>query len=225
MVDDARMKDPQRSHVSAKWYGPVHFRIQRESLCLRAYPFDYLAALLLGVRRSLSGDIPVRRWFCLILLALVLTLPAPSDLAAGARDDRPVAPDFTLPTRSGTVSLRDFRGRVVLVDFWASWCIPCRQSFPWMSSMLDRYSAQDLVIVAINLDKTREAADTFLEKFPAPSVVAFDPAGKTAEAFHVEAMPSSFIVSRIGRIVDSHAGFEQAKARTVEDQIKEALSK
>jgi cytochrome c biogenesis protein CcmG, thiol:disulfide interchange protein DsbE len=160
-----------------------------------------------------------------ILLSLFLTLPAPSDFAASARDDRAVAPEFTLPTSSGTVSLGDFRGKVVLVDFWASWCVPCRQSFPWMSSMLDRYSAQGLVIVAINLDKKREAADAFLQEFSTPFVVAFDPAGKTAEAFHVEAMPSSFIVSRTGRIVDSHAGFEQAKARAVEDNIKEALSK
>jgi cytochrome c biogenesis protein CcmG, thiol:disulfide interchange protein DsbE len=158
-----------------------------------------------------------------ILLSLLLTLPAPTGFAASSR--QAVAPDFTLPTSSGTVSLRDFSGKVVLVDFWASWCVPCRQSFPWMSSMLDRYSAQGLVIVAINLDKKREAADAFLEKFSTPFVVAFDPAGKTAEAFHVEAMPSSFIVSRTGRIVDSHVGFEQAKAATVEDQIKEALSK
>jgi cytochrome c biogenesis protein CcmG, thiol:disulfide interchange protein DsbE len=219
------MKDPQRSHVSAKWYGPVHFRIQRERPCLRASPFDRLAALLLHMRPTLSSEISVRRWFSLILLSLLLTLPAPSDLVAVMRDDRPVAPDFTLPVRSGTVSLRDFRGKVVLVDFWASWCVPCRQSFPWMSSMVDRYSEQGLVIVAINLDKKREAADTFLENFPAHFVVAFDPAGKTAEAFHVGAMPSSFIVSRTGRIVYSHAGFEQAKARTVEDQIKEVLSK
>jgi Peroxiredoxin len=166
-----------------------------------------------------------RRWFSFILLFLFLTLPVPSDLAAGARNDLAVAPDFTLPDSSGTVSLRDFRGKVVLVDFWASWCVPCRQSFPWMSSMLDRYSAQGLVIVAINLDKKRETAETFLEAFPAPFVVAFDPAGRTAETFHVEAMPSSFIVSRDGRIVYSHSGFQQAKASIVEDRIKEALSK
>ena len=159
-----------------------------------------------------------------ILLFLFLTLAAPSDFAASARD-RSVPPDFTLPASSGNVSLRDFRGKVVLVDFWASWCVPCRQSFLWMSGLVDRYSEQGLVIVAINLDKKREAADAFLEKFSTPFVVAFDPAGKTAEAFHVEAMPSSFIVSRAGRIIDSHAGFEQAKAHLVEDQIKEELSK
>ena len=166
----------------------------------------------------------MRRWFLFSLLLSFLLLRVPVDFAA-SRPDRAAAPDFMLPTGSSTVSLHDLRGKVVLVDFWASWCVPCRQSFPWMSSMLDRYSTQGLVIVAINLDKKREAADAFLQTFPAPFVVAFDPAGKTAEAFHVEAMPSSFIVSRTGGIVYLHAGFEQAKARTVEDQIKEALSK
>jgi cytochrome c biogenesis protein CcmG/thiol:disulfide interchange protein DsbE len=167
----------------------------------------------------------VRRWVSFTLLSLFLTLAAPATFAAGTRQEPAAAPDFTLPASSGSVSLRDFRGKVVFVDFWASWCMPCRQSFPWMGIMLDRYSEQGLVIVAINLDKEREAADTFLERYPAPFLVAFDPAGKTAEAFHVEVMPSSFIVSRTGRIVYSHAGFEHAKARAVEDQIKEELSK
>lgn len=167
----------------------------------------------------------MQRRFSFLLLFVVLTLPSLSDFAAGTRGDRSSAPDFTLPTASGTVSLHDLRGKVVLVDFWASWCVPCRQSFPWMSTMLDRYSEQGLVIVAINLDKKREAADAFLGAFPGPFVVAFDPAGKTAEAFHVEAMPSSFLVSRAGRIVEMHAGFQQATANAVEDRIKEALSK
>ncbi|HSY48776.1 MAG TPA: TlpA disulfide reductase family protein [Thermoanaerobaculia bacterium] len=161
------------------------------------------------------------------LLLILLTLRSPIDFAEGARDGRPLAPDFTLPTSatsSGTVSLHDFRGKVVYVDFWASWCVPCRQSFPWMSGMSDRYSAQGLVVVSVNLDKKRDAVDEFLQRFPATFLVALDPSGKTAEAFHVAAMPSSFIVSRTGRIIYTHAGFEQAKAQTIETQIKEALS-
>jgi cytochrome c biogenesis protein CcmG/thiol:disulfide interchange protein DsbE len=165
----------------------------------------------------------MRRRFSSNGLFLFLTLMVvPGFAAQPAR----TAPDFTLPARSGTASLHDFRGKVVLVDFWASWCIPCRQSFPWMESLRERYAAQGLEIVAINLDKKREAAAAFLETFPATSFsVLFDPAGKTAEAFHVEGMPSSFIVSRTGTILYSHIGFAQAKAQEVEDQIKEALSR
>src|ERR1051325_706536 len=92
-----------------------------------------------------------------------------------------VAPSFDLPTKNGTVSLDSLRGKVVLVDFWASWCGPCRQSFPWMSKLYETYSQKGFVIVAVNLDKKQEQANDFLAEFSPPFIVAFDPAGKTAE--------------------------------------------
>ena len=146
-------------------------------------------------------------------------LIASTSLGASIR----TAPDFTLPTSSGTVSLHNFRGKVVYVDFWASWCGPCRQSFPWMSTLFDRYADKDLVIVAVNLDKTRDAANAFLALYPAPFTVAFDPDGKTAGEFGVNAMPSSFIVNRTGAIVYVHQGFQESKANAIEARIKEAL--
>jgi thiol-disulfide isomerase/thioredoxin len=158
-----------------------------------------------------------------ILLLLALAI-APSGLAK-SRERLTQAPDFSLPGNSGTVSLRAFRGKVVLIDFWASWCVPCRQSFPWMASMMNRYGAQGLAIVAVNLDKKRDGADRFLENFPAPFPVAFDPSGRTADGFRVEAMPSSFLVSRTGEIIHIYAGFDAGRAQVVEEQIKEALSK
>jgi cytochrome c biogenesis protein CcmG, thiol:disulfide interchange protein DsbE len=135
------------------------------------------------------------------------------------------APDFTLSTSSGTVSLYDLRGKVVYVDFWASWCGPCRQSFPWMTTMFERYGSKDLVIVAVNLDKTREAANAFLAMYPAPFTIAFDPDGRIAEGFGVSAMPSSFIINRTGAIVYAHEGFQESKVNAIEARIKEALGK
>ncbi|MGZ4809746.1 MAG: TlpA family protein disulfide reductase [Thermoanaerobaculia bacterium] len=159
-----------------------------------------------------------------LFLSSTTVLAAPISFAARAHEDR-IAPDFTLPTDKSTLSLSELRGKVVYVDFWASWCGPCRQSFPWMSSMSEKYAADGLVVVAINLDKDHDAATLFVEKYPVPFPVLFDPAGKTAEEFRVQAMPSSFIVSRAGRIVYAHEGFEQSKAQSLEDRIKEALSK
>jgi peroxiredoxin len=158
-------------------------------------------------------------------ILLLLTLAITPCSFAKSRERLTQAPGFSLPGNSGTVSLRDFRGKVVLVDFWASWCVPCRQSFPWMTSMMNRYGAQGLAIVAVNLDKKRDTADRFLESFPAPFPVAFDPSGKTAEEFRVEAMPSSFLISRTGEIIHIYAGFDSGHAQAVEEQIKEALSK
>lgn len=133
--------------------------------------------------------------------------------------------DFNLPARSGTVSLDSLHGKVVLVDFWASWCAPCRQSFPWMADLYSRYSSKGLVIVAINLDKKRELADVFLEDFDAPFIIAFDPSGKTAETFNVQAMPSSYLVSPTGTVLYSHPGFDPKKTGEMENLIKEACSK
>jgi thiol-disulfide isomerase/thioredoxin len=139
--------------------------------------------------------------------------------------DPPLAASFELPTRTGTVALAALRTKVVLVDFWASWCAPCRQSFPWLSTMSERYAENGLVVVAINLDKDRDLAQAFLRQLSPPFIVAFDPAGKTAEAFAVTAMPSSFLVSRTGRLVYSHPGFDLRDAGTIEKQIQEELSK
>jgi thiol-disulfide isomerase/thioredoxin len=161
-----------------------------------------------------------RRLSFLAILLLAASLCAERAPAAG-RDPRP-APGFSLPTRSGVVHSDSLRGRVVLVDFWASWCGPCRASFPWLRSLHERYAPRGLTIVAINLDKDRDAAEAFLEKYPAPFLVGFDPAGKTAEAFRVSAMPSTFLISRAGSLLHSHTGFDPRKAGALEAMIEEA---
>jgi len=166
-----------------------------------------------------------RRCAALLLLLLSLAVPARSRTARGASPDPPLAASFELPTRTGSVTLDGLRTKVVLVDFWASWCVPCRQSFPWLSTMSQRYGENGLVVVAINLDKDRDLAQKFLRQFSPPFIVAFDPEGKTAEAFNVTAMPSSFLVSRSGRVVYSHAGFDLRDADTIEKQIKEEIGK
>lgn len=155
-------------------------------------------------------------------LAAGIALPAP---AAGRGSAAPASPAFELPTRDGTVSLAALRGKVVLVDFWASWCVPCRQSFPWLAEVSRRYAAHDLVVVAIDLDKSREAADSFLRELEPPFVVAFDPAAGSAEAFGVEAMPSSFLLDRDGKLIYTHAGFRARDTAAFESHIQEATAK
>lgn len=171
---------------------------------------------------------PIRSRLCsraLLLLAICLALPswpaAARDVAARPR----LAADFSLPTTSGQVALHELRGKVVLVDFWASWCAPCRQSFPWLSTISARYAAHDFVVVAVNLDKRRDLAEKFLREFTPRFAVAFDPAGKSAEAYAVAAMPSSFLVGREGQLLYSHAGFDLADAESIEKKIQEAIAR
>jgi thiol-disulfide isomerase/thioredoxin len=159
-----------------------------------------------------------------VLLLVAVVIPV---FALPVMASTPVhAPNFELPTREGaTVSLDSLAAKVVVVDFWASWCEPCRKSFPWLAELHQRYSGKGLVIVAINLDKKREPAESFLSEYPAPFLVAFDPAGVTAEKFHVKAMPTSFVLDGSHRIVLTHPGFDPKKTDTIETLIREACEK
>jgi len=157
------------------------------------------------------------------LLWIALAAPALAKSPERGAPTPPPAPAFTLPTRDGTVSSDSLRGKVVLVDFWASWCGPCRQSFPWLKSVHDRFAGKGFEIVAINLDKDRRAADEFLGKYPAPFTVAFDPSGGTAKSFRVWGLPSGFLVDPAGGILYSYAGFNPKDASRIEARIEQAI--
>src|SRR4249919_1638262 len=113
-------------------------------------------------RPGMNGGGMTKRWAIALALTLVAA-PAP----ARAPKPQPTAPTFTLPASHGEVTLASLRGKAVLVDFWASWCGPCRQSFPWMNDLQRRYGARGLAIVAVNLDKDHELANAFLHEVPA----------------------------------------------------------
>jgi thiol-disulfide isomerase/thioredoxin len=165
----------------------------------------------------------MKRLFVTSGLVFFLALPVLAKKTPDTGTGPIPAPGFDLPGRAARVSLETLRGRVVYVDFWASWCEPCRRSFPWMTGLHNRYAAKGLVIVAINLDKDRDAADAFLAQYPAPFLVAFDPAGKTAEAFHVPAMPTSYLIDSAGMIQHTQAGFDPKETEGIETLIKAAL--
>lgn len=115
------------------------------------------------------------------------------------------------------------KGNVVYIDFWASWCIPCRQSFPWMNNLKTTYQEQGFSIISINLDHSRDLANEFLAQVPANFSVIFDPKGKIARAYKLKGMPSSFIVDRAGNIVSAHVGFNQQKKLRYQQEIETLL--
>jgi thiol-disulfide isomerase/thioredoxin len=120
--------------------------------------------------------------------------------------------------------LGNVEGDVVWVDFWASWCVPCRRSFPWMNRMHERYAGQGLQIIGINVDKERELAEEFLSETPARFGLRYDPAGEIAAQFGVQAMPSSFLMDRSGNVIATHYGFRMEDADEYEASIVEALA-
>jgi thiol-disulfide isomerase/thioredoxin len=115
------------------------------------------------------------------------------------------------------------RGDVVWLDFWASWCVPCRHSFPWMNAMQKKYGPLGLTIVAVNLDSERADADRFLAATPAAFKLQFDPDGALAKRYEVEAMPSSYVIDRTGRVIERHLGFKQSREAEYEASIRVAL--
>lgn len=115
-------------------------------------------------------------------------------------------------------------GRVVYLDFWASWCAPCRQSFPWMEMMKNAYEAQGLEIVAVNLDADRADADKFLKILHPTFSVRFDPTGKLAESYKVQGMPSSVLIDRHGVVRFTHVGFKTIDGPAYEAQVRELLA-
>ncbi|MDH4275817.1 MAG: TlpA family protein disulfide reductase [Gammaproteobacteria bacterium] len=133
------------------------------------------------------------------------------------------APDFKLAGQNGAVNLNLLRGKVVYVDFWASWCGPCRKSFPWLNQMSSRYGKKGLIVVGINLDKERALADGFLKETPAQFTIAFDPTGGTADAYQVKGMPSSFLIDKKGNIIYKHQGFRDQDTAALEKKIKAAV--
>jgi len=133
------------------------------------------------------------------------------------------APAFELPTDAKPVSLNGLKGKVVYLDFWASWCTPCRKSFPWMEKMQSRYKDEGLVVVAVNLDKSKDKADEFLKQFHSSFTIAFDPEGKTAERYKVMGMPSSYLIDRNGQLHASHIGFRESDTDELESKIRNLL--
>jgi thiol-disulfide isomerase/thioredoxin len=122
------------------------------------------------------------------------------------------------------LDLQAYRGKIVWVDFWASWCTPCRRSFPWLNEIMSRYSDQGFVIVGVNVDKERALADEFLRETPARFPIAYDPEGSMAEKYEVLGMPSSFLIDREGNVISSHIGFRRDEQEDYEAAIIKALS-
>lgn len=159
-----------------------------------------------------------RQSLALCFLMLLSTILFSPSIFAGE------APAFQLPTGKGDISLDKLQGKVVYLDFWASWCSPCRKSFPWMNAMQSKYKDKGLVVVAVNLDKSKDKADEFLNEFDRSFVVAFDPEGKTAENYKVMGMPSSYLIDRNGQIHLSHIGFRQSDTDKLENTIRALLA-
>jgi len=123
-----------------------------------------------------------------------------------------------------TLDLEPYRGKVVVVDFWASWCKPCRQSIPWLNEMRTRYGSEGLVVIGVNVDAKQGDASRFLREVPADFDIVYDPGGQLAEHYHVTGMPASFVYDRSGHLAEQHLGFRDADRAPYEAAIQKLLA-
>ncbi len=145
---------------------------------------------------------------------------APVQLKAGTPAP-PLAGDAL--NGSARLDLASYRGRPVVVNFWASWCGPCRRSFPWMNELQQKYGARGFTIVGVNVDKRRPDAVRFLQQTPATFSIVYDEAGKTPEAYAVKGMPSSYLIDAAGKVVAVESGFRDEQKAVFEERIRALL--
>jgi len=115
--------------------------------------------------------------------------------------------------------LAQYENKVVYLDFWASWCGPCRKSFPWLNEMQAKYQDKGLVIIGINLDRDIKNAYSFLNAFPTNFRLYADPKGLLATHYKVVGMPSSYIFSGNGELVEKEVGFKKNEQKVYEARI------
>ncbi|MCX6895533.1 MAG: TlpA disulfide reductase family protein [Verrucomicrobia bacterium] len=148
------------------------------------HPKNFLAALALAVGLLAAGIFP----------------------AAAAVQVGDAFPDLATFSLEGKLPA-DCAGKIVIVDFWASWCKPCKMSFPALNELQARYAAQGVVIIAINEDEKRADMEAFLKKLPATFTVVRDAEQKLVRHIKVNTMPSSFVIDRTGKVRFAHSGF------------------
>ena len=156
--------------------------------------------------------------FISILCALVVSFPA-----FALKKSQP-APAFSLKaiqnySTAKPLKLSDFRGKVVYVDFWASWCGPCRQSLPFLNDLRNTHKDKGFEVIAINLDEDTALAKKFLEKYSVDYPIVVDPSGKIAEKYELKGMPNAFLLDRKGNISDIHIGFKKKDKKKIEEKV------
>lgn len=122
------------------------------------------------------------------------------------------------------LDLAAYRGKVVVIDFWASWCQPCRQSFPWLNALQAKYGPQGLVVIGVNVDREQQDAARFLADYPAQFQILYDAEGALAAKYDVPGMPSSYVFGRDGRLITKHIGFRNAAREEREAELQKLLS-
>lgn len=160
----------------------------------------------------------MRKTLSTLIAAAVVTFPALAGELSG------VAPDFTLQSRSGgQVSLSELRGNVVMINFWATWCGPCREEMPHLEALHQRYSNLGFTLLGVNVEEDSRLSDRFLAETPVSFDILFDPENGVSELYDVIAMPSTVLVDREGNMRYIHHGYKAGYENEYQSQVRSLL--
>lgn len=135
-----------------------------------------------------------------------------------------IAPDFTLKSNHGdNLRLSEHRGEVILLNFWASWCGPCRQEMPLLNAINERYSKLGFSVIGVNVDKDSSLADKLLKDIPVAFPVLYDNLSQVSGSYDVSAMPTTVLIDRDGNMRYIHKGYKSGLEQTYEQQIRELV--
>ena len=139
-------------------------------------------------------------------------------------NERAISCPATLGMEKIPLDLQQYRGKVIYLDFWATWCPPCKKSMPFLNSLRNELLDQGFEIVAISVDEDSDAAWNFLKQYPVDYAIAMDPSGLCPEQYDVKAMPSAYFIDRQGIIRFIHLGFRERDEKEVRQRVLELLA-
>lgn len=159
-----------------------------------------------------------------INLLLMMCLASAFSFSSYAQNLEGAAPDFTLKSNQGSnMRLEDQRGNVVMMNFWASWCGPCRQEMPLMDAIFKKYEKFGFTILAVNVDEDSADADRFLDDVPVSFPVLYDNESRISEMYNVDAMPTTIMIDRDGNKRFLHRGYKAGYEMDYEKQVKQLI--
>jgi len=154
-----------------------------------------------------------------VILLLAVVIPPLS-----AAELRGKAPDFTLKSQSGkNIRLSEYRGQVVLLNFWASWCGPCRQEMPLLEAMYKKYGKLGFTILGVNVEQDTSKAKSYLRDIKVSFPILFDTTNTASRLYNVTAMPTSIIIDRSGNMRFLHTGYKPGYEKDYTRQIKQLI--
>jgi peroxiredoxin len=159
-----------------------------------------------------------------VVVAYTALLAAAPACQAAMPPPGSVAPDFTLKSNSGkNLKLSEFRGQVVMINFWATWCAPCRQEMPLLNHIYEQYHKTGFTLLGVNIDDKPESAKALAQQLGISFPVLFDTDKQISHRYDVDAMPSTVLIDRSGKVRYLHRGYRAGYETSYDTQVRELL--